>query len=318
MKYLNLIMQSYPSKGEKLNEHMFCLEQNLNNSNIKKIYNFKEEYFEYPDYIIQNKNFHKVCNVVVDKTKTKQKSERIIRQSCYQYSPDFEENKNDLSKRITYKYIVDYVRENLPEDELILIINCDIFIDYNWEYNKLLDFMSDEKLFMIFSRHEYDKDDKKWMDFNAMHAWSNDAWLFSNTSNLNNLQNINFTIGGCPSCDNAITDRFYKAGFKVINGGFYFPIYHFDRITKSEPNKLYITNYTDLSLPSNDGQLFICPFLPIELCKLSNYYELIPKIHNYAGSNCIKFYDKHHNHNVTIFNKNKNIFNESILASMFN
>jgi hypothetical protein len=288
-KLANLVIQSYPIKDvNKLNEHMFCFEKNLDNPFIKKIYNFKEEGFEYPENILNNKNYKtKVVNLKVDKTKTKPKSERFIPQHYYAYTRDFDINKNDTSKRITYKYVVDWVRENLEENEIIIITNCDIFFDYNWDYNKLYDILN-HNFFMVLSRYEFDKGNKIWIDYNCMKAWSNDTWIFLNTSKLENVKNINFTVGACPSCDFAIIERFYKGGYNVINGGLYFPSFHYDRITKENSHKLYINNYNDLSYPSLDGNLFICPFFPIDIYKLENYYELIPRIHILTSNKCLE------------------------------
>ena len=285
----NLVIQSYPVKDvNKLNEHMFCLEKNLNNPFIKKVYNFKEDGFEYPDYILNNENYKtKMVNVEVNKTRTKPKSERFIPQHYYAYTKDFDISKNDTSRRITYKYVTEWVRENLDENDIVIITNCDIFFDYNWDYNTLYDIL-DKKFLIVLSRYEYDIGDKIWLDYNCMKAWSNDSWIFLNTSKLENLKNTNFTIGACPSCDFAITERFYRGGYNVINAGLHFPSYHYDRITKESSHLLYVNNYNDLSYPSYDGKLFVCPFIPLDIYKLSNYYDLIPKIHEIASLSCLQ------------------------------
>ena len=74
------------------------------------------------------------------------------------------------------------------------------------------------------------------------HANTQDAWLFKTPLECNN-KNIDFNFElGFLGCDNAIADRLYKSGYKVINQPMTYKIFHYD-IVKGKTSSNYLEKH---------------------------------------------------------------------------
>ena len=74
------------------------------------------------------------------------------------------------------------------------------------------------------------------------HANTQDAWLFKTPLDCNN-KNISFDFElGFLGCDNAIAERLYKSGYKVINQPITYKIFHYD-ITKGKTSSNYLEKH---------------------------------------------------------------------------
>ena len=86
------------------------------------------------------------------------------------------------------------------------------------------------------------------------HANTQDAWLFKTPFNNNNKEiDFNFELGFL-GCDNAIADRFVKAGYKVINQPLTYKIFHYD-ISKGKNSTNYLEKHIKETKEKNDKMI---------------------------------------------------------------
>jgi hypothetical protein len=76
-------------------------------------------------------------------------------------------------------------------------------------------------------------------------------------SPVKKLEQTEFSVG-CPGCDNAIAERFKRAGYLPVNWSNKFKIYHYDVCRKNNPTKMLLKN-TEFSrvCPEQQGQWLV-------------------------------------------------------------
>ena len=286
---INLIIQSYPVKNEIRNaEILYCLRENLKNSAVRSIHDIMEPGVILPDDII---NHPKFVGSVIDTTRTKKTSERFVYRVWFPYPKilDTQPELNDLSKRLTFKYAFEYIKDNFKDGEIVVICNDDIkFEDSEAWRNINTSFFMKERLrrrTLSLSRHEGDMEGNIWKDYGTSFRMNcSDAWVFKTP--ILDMENTNFCSGGIPTCDQAIGQRMLKAGYQVFNMADVYKIIHIDRLKNGvEANRPYMGIWTDWSFPGlDDDGTWVCPMFAWEKClnlsmkfdKLCNHFRNCP------------------------------------------
>jgi hypothetical protein len=250
----------------------------LNNKCIKKIYNLYEGHIDFlPEHI---KHHEKLINLKIQKDE---------KEYNYTHVPDFSkmdnyiikgyENggidtttdkslfTNNLRDRLTWNYFITFCMNRFQDNEIICVANSDIILEDSFEWYSISSMFND-KLALCLSRHEIDKKGDVFVDFWAMKCWSQDCWVFRKTNKMKTLRSIiDFSIGNCMGCDNAIAGLAMVNKYLPINYAFKYRIFHLDRVTKivKEQNVLPISHDNRIQenkhiLPHADP----CPFLNYE------------------------------------------------------
>ena len=206
---IHLIVQYFNSKNkDRVKEYNYCLRKNLNNPAIKMIHNLIEKDTKIPP------EFNTYTNM------------KIVRNE----------------ERLTFKRCFVYARKNIPHNEIVCIINSDIFLDYSdaWNNLKPIFFTKYYNKVLCLSRHEYINDSLKFFD-NVLQekGGSCDCWCYLNPIKI--LES-NYKLGSF-CCDGTINRRFYNAGYTPLNHCKKYKIYHYDvcrgRVVYCQDRKLY-------------------------------------------------------------------------------
>jgi hypothetical protein len=228
---INLIIQTYNEKNkERLNEYIFCIEMNIKNNNIEKIYNLiEDDNLDYlPEYI--------------------QKSEKI--------------KIVNIKKRLTFKDIFDFCNNNDElKGKICCFSNLDIYLTDDWNLKKLNHILNDN-IILAQSRHEYNNGtiimDEEFSKI--FHSHTQDAWLFLAPVNISKDIDTDF-LTGLLGCDNAIAHRLKISGYDVMNMPQTFKIVHVDSIrNKNSSNfmKFHKENEKiENTHPENYGQYLV-------------------------------------------------------------
>ena len=217
---MNLIIQYYNDKNpERQKEYDFCLEKNLNNPAIKKIHNIIEKDTIIPEKFSNNK---KLLNIPFDYSKS-----------------------GNIQGRLTFKYAFEYAQINIPIDEVVAIINLDIFLDNSDEWNNIKQdfFDKNNKNILCLSRYEYYRNNMIKIEKSQWTGASSDAWIFLNP--IKNIKDCNFAVGNAPGCDAAIVRRFYNTGYKIFNWCVKYKLFHLDICRGHKNGVMIVTNKTD-------------------------------------------------------------------------
>jgi hypothetical protein len=221
-----LIIQYYNDKNiERQNEYNICLRKNLNNNAIKEIHNIIEKDVIIPDEFINNK---KLININFDYSK-------IV----------------PIEGRITFDYVFNYAKINIPNGEIIVISNLDIFLDSSNDWLNIKTnffYINNDRKVLCLSRHEYNDiniNNVKLTEAQKIGS-SSDTWVYKNDIN-ETINNCNFSVGNCPQCDGAIHRIFYDNGFKVFNWAEKYKTFHVDkcRFGKNKVDVMIYNNKTD-------------------------------------------------------------------------
>jgi len=242
LPFINIILQSYPETNQdRLKELKYCLIQNLKNPYVKMVYDFGSgiELFESND----NSDNSDSSN-----TNLKDKYTKI-------------ENTKWLTFDIAIKFA--NLQNDIECGNYWCIINLDIFLDDNSKWNTIKGQINNGFIYAQ-SRHEFNiiegntntNDNTNTntnnntpnilakMDPNfaqLYHANTQDAWLFKTPCNITSTIDFDFELGFL-GCDNAIAERFTKAGYKVINQPITYKIFHYD-IAKGKTSTNYLEKH---------------------------------------------------------------------------
>ena len=213
---MNVIIQYYNDKNlERQKEYDFCLEKNLNNPAIKKIYNIIEKETVLPERFTKHE---KIVNIPFDYSKN-----------------------GNISGRITFKYVFEFAKKNIEKNEIICIVNLDIFFDYSNEWKNIkkefFDFNSRNALCL--SRYEFNWNNTYYIENSQWGGASSDAWIFLNSEN--DFADCDFAIGNAPGCDAAICKRFYNNKYIIYNWPQKYRLFHVD-ICRGHKNGIMIIN----------------------------------------------------------------------------
>ena len=242
--FINIIIQSYQETNpERLKELVYCFKQNLQNPYVKMIYDFGSGI--------------EICD-------TGEPSLSLSFDMDINYNHNHNHNNNHKYKIVdnpehkwlTFEMAINYANTHSDTGDYWCIMNLDIFLDDKSFWNTIRGQLNNGFVYAQ-SRHEFNiietKIDNKIqfkpiakMDENfgkMYHANTQDAWLFKTPLDCNN-KNISFDFElGFLGCDNAIAERLYKSGYKVINQPMTYKIFHYD-ITKGKTSSNYLEKHT--------------------------------------------------------------------------
>ena len=177
-----LITQYYKPKWiERLNEINDCLKLNIKNKYITQIYLFMEK-----DYDI---------NYLTNGNKKVQK--KII------------------SKRLNYKYVIDFANKYLNK-YIVVLVNSDIYFNDTLKTLQTLNYNNTIYAITRYNENKYDSTKYKLQPYNNN---SQDTWIWSGKVNIinNNFFRKDGVELGVFGCDNLIAGLFKKSNYKVIN-----------------------------------------------------------------------------------------------------
>jgi hypothetical protein len=236
--FINIILQSYPETNlDRLKELKYCIRKNLENPYVKMVYDFGTGIELFDDDSD-------------DKLKTKYKQITHTKWLTFEMAINFANTKNESN--------TSNKRENT---EYWCILNLDIFLDDKSPWNTIRGQLNNEYIYAQ-SRHEFnilgtgiDTKIVATMDSNfaqMLHANTQDAWLFKTPININNKEiDFDFELGFL-GCDNAIADRFVKAGYKVINQPMTYKIFHYDT-AKGKNSSNYLEKHSKETKEKTDN-----------------------------------------------------------------
>ena len=234
MKNKILLFQElfYEKDKKRLEEYIFCINKNLENQNIEKLYFFYDKNDEIKEKIKDIEK--KFCNL-----------DKII----------YVENENE---RLTFNYLFNYINKNIEQDKIIAITNLDIFLseEENWTTLRtdLFDY-TNNKVCLTLARYEYInekqiyKENKSWLRGEFC-----DSWIFKTPLKIESSDfHLTIPVGNAPSCDNHIW-KVLKNKYTIINWAEKYKTYHYDYVRKPEKIKnihnTIIKNDKTVSLPS--------------------------------------------------------------------
>lgn len=188
---INLLVNYYKTSNEiRQAELDFCFMNNILNQFINKIYCF-----------ITEEDYQKLSN----------KNEKIIFVK--------------INDRPTYYDYFKYTHDNLPENEIIVIANSDIYFDSSLRV--LHSELGNNDVFAI-TRWGADGNiiDGDNIKLYANAKCSQDVWIYRNS--VKNLESMDCKFGfGINGCDNKIAFEFHNNGYNVLNPCLDIIIYHY-------------------------------------------------------------------------------------------
>ena len=181
-----LIQQYFISKNtERQKELDFCVNKNIDNEFIDKIYLLNEKIYNID--LLKN---HKITQI-------------------------------NIGNRLTYYDILMFVKKNI-NDSIVIFSNLDIFFDDSLKSISCRDYKTYKSIDCLF-RYEYNNEEKledcklREIEIKSM---SQDSWIVHSDHILNlsqyNTKRLNFKLG-VPRCDLAIVGLFNDFGFKIYN-----------------------------------------------------------------------------------------------------
>ena len=234
--FINIILQSYPeSNPERVKELHYCLKKNLENPYVKMVYDFGSgiDLFDNGD-----------GDGDLKKKYTQMSNSKWL---TFEMAIQFANTKHDL---------------NTSNNEYWCILNLDIFLDEKSPWNTIRGQLNNGFIYAQ-SRHEFNIIDTGTehkivasMDKNfaqMLHANTQDAWLFKTPFNNNKEIDFDFELGFL-GCDNAIADRFVKAGYKVMNQPMTYKIFHYD-IAKGKTSSNYLEKHSKETKEKTDKMI---------------------------------------------------------------
>ena len=215
---MNIIVQTYSEKNpERAAEYETCLLNNLNHFNVKMVHNL----YESEETICESvQNHPKYCGV-------------------------------QWGKRMTYADAFEYAETHIPVDEIVGVINLDIYIALAFDYPQMTSVLCTKNHFLALSRHEHGAEIRMDPAFaGILHSNTQDGWFFKNPV-LQGDYNIEL---GRLGCDNAIAKKLKNAGYIVLNIPERFVIVHIDKV-RGKTGTNFMEHHKDDVVIYNDGWL---------------------------------------------------------------
>jgi hypothetical protein len=154
-------------------------------------------------------------------------------------------------KRMTYADAFEYARTHISTDEIVGIINLDIYIALAFDYQQMTSVLCTKNHFLALSRHEHGAEIRMDPAFsNILHSNTQDGWFFKNPV-LQGDYNIEL---GRLGCDNAIAKKLKNAGYVVLNIPERFVIVHIDTV-RGKTGTNFMEHHKDDAVIYNDGWL---------------------------------------------------------------
>ena len=238
--FINIILQSYPESNlDRLKELKYCIKKNLENPYVKMVYDFGSGID-----LFDNDNDNGTSEDD-DKIKLKYKQISNTKWLTFEMAINFANTKHEFNTSNKREYWC--------------ILNLDIFLDAKSPWNTIRGQLNNGFIYAQ-SRHEFNIIEHKIvasMDSNfaqMFHANTQDAWLFKTPIHINNKQiDFDFELGFL-GCDNAIADRFVKAGYKVINQPMTYKIFHYDS-AKGKNSSNYLEKHSKETKEKTDKMI---------------------------------------------------------------
>jgi hypothetical protein len=183
-----ILVQNHYHSEKRMDEVLFCLEQNIKNKLIDYILLFVDNILEYNDY--ENILHSKFGDDLYDKVTAVPTYRRPTFDLMFEY--------------MNNRGVIDY-----PDNSICLLANLDIFFDKTLEHVKNFDKWDD--YIMALTRWEYDGH-KKSHYLNWDH--SQDVWIWKSPLNVDGIR-ADFPLG-MQGCDNRIAYELGK-NYDVIN-----------------------------------------------------------------------------------------------------
>jgi len=134
-------------------------------------------------------------------------------------------NITPITKRLTYQYYFDYAKQNIPQDDIVVVCNADIFFDESILLVKELDLSNKVLALTRFCPyHGHWVNELGEVTPYAIHNRSQDVWIWKNPLDIKNID-FNFNIGTL-GCDNKIAYQLHQAGYQVWNPSYSIICYH--------------------------------------------------------------------------------------------
>lgn len=134
-----------------------------------------------------------------------------------------------LTKRLNYADYFEYAKNNIPQDDIIVLSNSDIYFDDT--VAKVASFDLDKNILALTRWSSNGGDDGNRLEngiikFYSNHVCSQDVWVWKNP--LSNFEKVdcNFTLGVL-GCDNKIAYSFKEMGYDPINPCLDIVTYHY-------------------------------------------------------------------------------------------
>lgn len=214
---IHLFNEIFVEENEiRLQEYVFCINKNIENPLIKKIYLVCNK-----DLFQQNKKYF--SDLFENKITTNTKIELIL----------------DNKKRFSFNTFLEYTKKIMKENEIAVVSNLDIFIPHteNWKNLEKEFFQSTgNDCCLALSRTEYVNESYSFRD---ERAWKSgefaDCWVFKTPIKLNQTDfPFEIPVGSAPTCDNHMFLIMGKTHKKVFNWAEKYTIYHLDLIRKPD------------------------------------------------------------------------------------
>ena len=217
---INLFCQYYIDKSNtRQQEIIYCLQKNVENIHIDKIYLLNERIFTFSELGVSNK------------------TNKIIQ--------------FQISKRLTYQDVFQYISANNINGYNV-IVNSDIFLDHTIERLKYSDIHLSKKMLALL-RYEYNIINIRQSKLFGPRFDSQDTWIIHSAQNIPVDQQKVFDFEfGKPGCDNKIIYLMNILGYEVINDPNTVKTYHYHTSqVRNYTNKNIIPNPYGLLMPAN-------------------------------------------------------------------
>ncbi len=160
----------------------------------------------------------------------------------------------DIKNRMEFGDIFRYVKSNIEDDSVIIILNLDIFIDNSDYWAKIdTDFfdVGFPKKALVCKRHNLDENMQSWVeDYSWKKGEFCDAWVMKTPIDENFFnEDLNFCVGNAPQCDNTMMYLMSKYNH-VFSWGSKYKIYHYDVCRRHNYKSGVIINKTTDTRPS--------------------------------------------------------------------
>ena len=142
---------------------------------------------------------------------------------------------NKPSKRLTYKDYFDYAKHNIPENDIVVLANSDIYFDNTISKIKNIDLTTTVLALTRWCPDHGHRIINNQIEIYPNHDKSQDVWIWKNI--LKNYENTdcNFTLGKL-GCDNKIAYIFNQMGYKIMNPSLEIIAYH---LHKEDTDRVY-------------------------------------------------------------------------------
>jgi NAD+ synthase len=214
---INLFQEIFvESNPQRLEEYVFCINKNLNNKSITKLFLVVDE--------IEYNNNTDYFNTLFENKIIKNNKIELIKN-----------NQN----RFTFNKLLKFAKKLLPENSVVLVANLDIFIPDTEEWKNInKDFFdaTDKKICLALARTEFVNENEWFID---EYAWKvgefADCWGFRTPLEINeNDFPYDVPVGFAPGCDNHMFVILSKKYDHVFNWAEKYKIFHYDIVRKPD------------------------------------------------------------------------------------